>query len=60
VKKNEMKDEQQNRTQRRLVLSRETVLVLNDPALLGLARGGRWPECNTGSHTHNDDPTTAC
>jgi hypothetical protein len=29
---------------RRLILSRETIKVLNDPALLGMARGGRTVE----------------
>jgi hypothetical protein len=45
MKKNKTKDEEQKRKPRRLSLNRETVLVLNDPALLELARGG----CNTNS-----------
>jgi hypothetical protein len=34
------KNKTQNRTPRRLSLNRETILVLNDPALLERARGG--------------------
>ena len=39
MKKNKTKDQEQKRKQRRLSLSRETIWVLNDPALLELARG---------------------
>jgi hypothetical protein len=39
VKKNEMKDQEQNRKPRRLTLSRETIQILNDPALFGVAGG---------------------
>ena len=40
MKKNMMKSPEQKRKLRRLSLNRETILVLNDPALLELARGG--------------------
>jgi hypothetical protein len=40
MKKNRMKDQEPRRKPRRLTLSRETILVLDDPALLKLARGG--------------------
>lgn len=40
MKKEKMKDRQQDRRPRRLSLSRETIRLLDDPALLGLARGG--------------------
>jgi hypothetical protein len=40
MKRNRMKDEKQQRKPRRLRLNRETIQVLNDPALLELARGG--------------------
>ena len=39
MKKDTTKDQKQKRS-RRLGLSRETILVLDDPALLELARGG--------------------
>lgn len=48
MKKNKTKDQEQKRKSRRLSLNRETILVLNDPALLELARG-EW--CPTGSIT---------
>jgi hypothetical protein len=35
--KNKMKDQEQK--PRRLSLNRETILILNDPALLGLVKG---------------------
>jgi hypothetical protein len=40
MKKNKTNDQEQNRNPRRLSLNRETILLLNDPALLELARGG--------------------
>jgi hypothetical protein len=40
MKKNKTKDQEQKRKSRRLSLNRETIQVLNDPALLELARGG--------------------
>lgn len=40
MKKNKTKDQEQKRKLRRLSLNRETIRFLNDPALLGLARGG--------------------
>jgi hypothetical protein len=42
VKKN--KTQEQNRNSRRLSLNRETIQILNNPALLELARGGGRPE----------------
>jgi len=43
MKKNKTNDLEQNRKLRRLGLNRETIRVLNDPALLALARGvGTW------------------
>jgi hypothetical protein len=41
MKKNRMKDQEPRRKPRRLSLNRETILVLDDPALLALARGGK-------------------
>jgi hypothetical protein len=49
MKKNRMKDQEQEGKPRRLGLNRETILVLNDPAL-ELAQGG-------GSDTINSDST---
>jgi hypothetical protein len=40
MKKKKTKDQEQKRKPRRLRLSRETIRLLSDPALLGLARGG--------------------
>ena len=40
MKKNRIKDQEVKRKLRRLRLSRETIRLLNAPALLGLARGG--------------------
>ena len=40
MKKNGMKDQKQNRKPRRLSLNRETIQVLQDPALLEQAMGG--------------------
>ena len=39
MKKNKMKNQKQKEKLRRLSLSRETILVLNDPALLELVKG---------------------
>jgi len=50
MKKNKTKDQEQKREPRRLSLNRETVRVLNDPALLALARGGE-PETNCPAHS---------
>lgn len=44
------------RKPRRLTLSRETIQVLNDPALLELARGGRVQQ--QGSHVDSCDTST--
>jgi hypothetical protein len=54
MKKNRTKDQEPRRKPRRLTLSRETILVLQDPALLELARGGTWesqPPCALNSDT---------
>ena len=40
MKKNRIKDQEEKRKPRRLRLNRETIRLLNAPALLGLARGG--------------------
>ena len=47
MKKNRIKDQEEKRKLRRLRLSRETIRLLNDPALLGLARGGDTNTCAT-------------
>ena len=49
MKKNRMKDQEQEGKPRRLGLNRETILVLNDPALLELARGGEESLLNSDS-----------
>jgi hypothetical protein len=58
MNKNKTKDQEQK--PRRLSLNRETIVLLNDPALLELARGARnddpRPSCNTGSSL---DPVTS-
>ena len=41
MKKNETKNQEQKRKKHRLSLNRETIQILNDPALLELAGGGR-------------------
>ena len=52
MKKNRTQDQEQKQKSRRLSLSRETIQVLNDPALLRRARGGDFtdftemPTCN--------------
>jgi hypothetical protein len=50
MKKNKMKGQEQK--PRRLSLNRETIMVLNDPALLELARGG-----TIGTSSQPIDPT---
>lgn len=40
MKKTKTRDQEQTRKLHRLSLNRETILLLNDPALLELARGG--------------------
>jgi hypothetical protein len=40
MKKNRTTNQEQKRKPHRLRLNRETIHVLDDPALLGLARGG--------------------
>lgn len=40
MKVNKRKDEEQKRQPRRLSLNRETIQILDDPALLERARGG--------------------
>ena len=48
MKKYDMRAEEQKQKPRRLSLSRETIRLLADPALLELARGG-WPTDGTHS-----------
>ena len=45
MKKNRIKDQEEKRQLRRLRLNRETIRLLSDPALLGLARGGDTNTC---------------
>ena len=40
MKKSRIKDQEEKRKLHRLRLNRETIRLLSDPALLGLARGG--------------------
>jgi hypothetical protein len=54
VKKNKVKDLEQTRKPHRLGLSRETILVLNDPAL-ELARGVEGGDCPTLSRSNDKD-----
>jgi hypothetical protein len=55
MKKNETTDREKNRKPRRLSLNRETIQVLDDPALLELARGGsNFHSCDTA--TNYDGP----
>ena len=62
MKKKTTKDQEQK--PRRLSLSRETIRTLDDPALVGLARGansgiGCWePETNESDINQNCYPTT--
>lgn len=60
MKKNKTKDQEQNRKQRRLSLNRETILVLNDPALLELARGGSALSGDPNTSCNIDTRTIAC
>ena len=46
MRKNRIKDQEKNRKPRRLTLNRETIQILDDPALFGVAGGGQWS--NTG------------
>ncbi len=45
MKKNRIKDQEEKKKLRRLRLNRETIRLLSDPALLGLARGGDSITC---------------
>lgn len=67
MKKNRTKDQEQKRKSRRLSLNRETIRTLDDPALVGLARGGntetsirdsRCCETNESEMNQNCYPTT--
>jgi len=53
---------QEQKQPRRLRLSRETIRLLNDPALLGLARGGALSggTCNLDTCTCPDPVTDSC
>jgi len=56
MKKKTTKDQEQKRQPHRLSLNRETIRILNDPALLEIARGG-----TLGSGTgHGSDLNTQC
>lgn len=55
MKKKERKDQEQNQQPRRLRLDRETILVLDDPALLGGARGGLDNSCPRTSITGGEE-----
>jgi hypothetical protein len=55
MKKNKMTDKGQARKPRRLGLNRETILVLNDPAFLELARGAEGGDCPTLSRSNDKD-----
>ena len=57
MKKNKTKDQEQKLKPRRLSLSRETIRLLNAPALLGLARGGESDTCASGN-TCTSNPYT--
>lgn len=48
-----------SRSPRRFSLNRETILVLNDPELLGRARGG-WPSCDSHSITNPLESNNGC
>ena len=61
MKKNKTKDQEQKRKPRRLSLNRETIQILDDPALLEPARGGTEvvSEFEMGCHPRTssiDDP----
>ncbi|HKH43438.1 MAG TPA: hypothetical protein VKM72_02110 [Thermoanaerobaculia bacterium] len=60
MKKNRMKDQEQKGKPRRLSLHRETIQVLNDPALLELARGGlmmsNFESCGPATSASTSDP----
>lgn len=59
VKKINKKDQEQNKKLRRLTLSRETIQVLNDPALLEVVGGVVGPPtCSGGTYDGSDN--TAC
>jgi hypothetical protein len=45
MKKNRFKDQEEKRKPRRLRLNRETIRLLSDPALLGVAKGGASDTC---------------
>jgi hypothetical protein len=60
MKKNRMKDQEQEGKPRRLGLNRETILVLNDPALLELARGGGGGGLETSVLNSDSTRPTGC
>ncbi len=65
MNKNRIKDQEEKRKLRRLRLSRETIRLLSDPALLGVAGGGSNTEqsspcCATDSCVVQNCIPTAC
>jgi hypothetical protein len=56
MKKNQTTNQEQKRKPHRLRLNRETIQILNDPALLELARGGRVQQ--QGSNVDSCDTST--
>ncbi|MFP5287588.1 MAG: hypothetical protein ACLGI9_17760 [Thermoanaerobaculia bacterium] len=59
MKKDRTKDQEQK--PRRFSLKRETIQILDDPALLARARGGAQDEtCLTTSHSHQLEDSSAC
>jgi hypothetical protein len=50
VKKSKAKDQDQKQTPRRLSLNRETILILNDPALLEIPRGQTGSDVGRACH----------
>jgi hypothetical protein len=58
MKKNKVQDQEQKGKPRRLSLNRETIKVLNNPALLELARGGlsRFDGCGPATSATASDP----
>lgn len=57
MKKNKERDQEQKGKPRRLTLSRETLQILDDPALLGVAQGGVAAAIGTGC---SSSTTQAC
>ena len=58
MKKNKTANQEQERKPHRLRLNRETIHVLDDPALLGLARGGLASAERNGSGIESCETST--